>query len=651
MGDKMLDNRLLVSYNKNSIPSNSFINWIVEKYNNKDIIFDTHYFECKKVIDVLSIKDIENWKSYKPVCISSQTGTGKNYFVQHVLVKYIIEYNKMNEDKKSILILSNRVALNRQSKLDYANIIFQLTGNREIYDKLENLFTFRGFDKFCLDFDEYITICSYHQLIERRILDRKYTYIVCDEAHFFVQDSTMNLYTDDILRYIINKGKDSIRIYMSATLNLSMECILREEYKSIEKKNKEFKNYRYNFYVSHAQNSFELLYRENNKYSLYIDLYYFKRNYDYIESVYEFNNLDELTDCINRSKERWLVFVKSKNDGEYLHRNITRSAVFLSRENIDRNKELEKEYNYIIENQTYNKDVLITTSLLDNGININGYDRPIRNIVLFSLDKTQFLQMLGRVRINNEKINIFLYNYNLNQIKYYLDKVVEDLVIRLANDLWDAKDKKKNFNTNYYKFLENNHFSDYNDYSIIKLLDQCKRLLDMNLNGNKIIYNLNKDIESYKNKILLNIKTIWINKHEYSGDLYRIFENPYNIKEDYFDFESFFMGRVLIDYFLDKMSIRTEQLLKLLHTITQNKILSDSNEITNDLKRILYRLNTTIYELSKQGLHIQCIEQDYPNLIEEYKSLVEVTSSKSTIKEQLHWLKYNRKVNPIQDYK
>ena len=143
--------------------------------------------------------------------------------------------NAIHSKPKKILILSNRIALNRQLKLAYADFIFKFTGEKDALEKLNDLYTFQGFDKFYMRFNDNIDICSYHQLLERKLLDNNhYDYIVCDEAHFFIQDSLFNHYTDDMLEYIINKGGSSVRIYMSATLNLVMESILRTEYHSLE---------------------------------------------------------------------------------------------------------------------------------------------------------------------------------------------------------------------------------------------------------------------------------------------------------------------------------------------------------------------------------------------------------------------------------
>ena len=97
------------------------VHYIYKEYSDDYHVSDLidHDWECK-------------WVPSTPVFISAQTGTGKNYFVQNILVPAILEYNRKNPDKKeSILILSNRVALNRQNKLALVKIFDQYTDRSE----------------------------------------------------------------------------------------------------------------------------------------------------------------------------------------------------------------------------------------------------------------------------------------------------------------------------------------------------------------------------------------------------------------------------------------------------------------------------------------------------------------------------------------
>ena len=49
--------------------------------------------------------------------------------------------------------------------------------------------------------------------------------------------------------------------------------------------------------------------------------------------------------------------------------------------------------------QLFSCKVLISTSILDCGVNI--VDDAVQNIVIFEIEKTTFIQMLGRVRVQS----------------------------------------------------------------------------------------------------------------------------------------------------------------------------------------------------------------------------------------------------------
>ncbi len=57
--------------------------------------------------------------------------------------------------------------------------------------------------------------------------------------------------------------------------------------------------------------------------------------------------------------------------------------------------------------QLFSCKVLISTSILDCGVNI--VDDAVQNIVIFEIEKTTFIQMLGRVRVQSgRKVRLFI---------------------------------------------------------------------------------------------------------------------------------------------------------------------------------------------------------------------------------------------------
>ena len=409
---------------------------------------------------LITDKEIDKWSSDSPIFISAPTGAGKNTFIQDVLLpKVIAEYPNQND---LILILSNRIALTRQSKIQFAEKVLDYAGINKI-DEMKN-YRDEGIDNLLIDFD-IVTVCSYHQCYERKLLNnRSFKFIVCDECHFFTSDALFNPKTNEMLKYIVIEGEKSIRVYMSATLAVVAQPIIESE-----------------CFMK------QTVYLGESGCLIPIKYYYLARNYDYIRQIVAYQKLDELIECIKRTKSKWLIFVHSKNNGEILRDKLKEikieDVVCLSRDNCRE----EDEYKYIIENETINHRIVITTSLLDNGINIKNdltadSSQKVLNVAIDSFDKTQFVQMLGRVRYNGkDKINLFIKAYSLEELKHQLGECAKALVIRLYNDLL-SRDKKANFILQHQKYFFhtfNDLFSDYNPCAIYQLKDQMKQLLSI----------------------------------------------------------------------------------------------------------------------------------------------------------------------------
>ena len=66
--------------------------------------------------------------------------------------------------------------------------------------------------------------------------------------------------------------------------------------------------------------------------------------------------------------------------------------------------------------QSFSCRVLISTSILDCGINV--IDDAVRNIAIFNVEKTAFMQMLGRVRVrDNQKLRLYIKAYTAQEIR------------------------------------------------------------------------------------------------------------------------------------------------------------------------------------------------------------------------------------------
>ena len=441
------------------------------------------------VSDKINEETIERWNNSNPVFISAQTGTGKNYFIQKMLIRKLDRDNKKNDEHKKILILSNRVALTEQTKLLLEKKLIDVT--------IEN-------------WQKIVKVCSYHEFLnfisnlkykKLEKLKEKIKYVVMDECHFFLSDAEFNPRTFKMLQTILSTFKNSVRIYLSATLEEVFFPILELESKYY---------YRWlghnpddepeNFDVPNEQKWIHqfLHMPAYDKFSCYY--YYFKRDYRYIEKIYEYDDIEILTENIVKKlnenpQERWLIFVLSRKVGENLKNELSDkkiSCVFLTADSKNANDKNEEysTYREIVENEQFSPQVLISTSVLDNGINIKG--SSVKNVIIDAFDRTEMIQMLGRVRIEgSQKINLYLRNYSEHDIEKFIKKDIRKLTLRLNTDFVKEKrhkyyDKLLSESGYQYKMEQmfyhtdnKNRVFDYNKYAVYRLINRLTDFIEM----------------------------------------------------------------------------------------------------------------------------------------------------------------------------
>ena len=478
----------------------NFVSWIKDRIKDKSIQINFKFFEEGYIVDYLTEQDIESWSPKYPVILSAPTGSGKNHFIQTTLFQHVLKNQPKNtKSKNKILILSNRIALSRQGKHKLSEKVVEYTGDYGILERLQSLYTEEGTDRLCVDFGQ-VTVCSYHQLWDRKLLDNHhFKYIVCDECHFFTNDATFNANTDAILRYIIDNGQNSIRIYMSATIETVFEPLIREEFKSTENSisNEEFKHNSFcndpvnhmnmdqarvglPYYMSnsevYANNISKKMnrYREANTFQIWF--YYMHRSYPLIENVYHFFYMNEITTKILADKDRshkWLVFVSDNQTGERLAADFSRNdrkSTFISRKRVETMQDIKKVYDAIISNEYFKDDVLVSTSILDNGINLHKTPNGdiIHGVVIDSFNHDQFIQMLGRVR--DQKFSIFVRHYTKSELEKKAVRLLDDIIKRLRIDQADIETKKKVFDKDLFRFTsDEDGFCTYNALAIFQL--------------------------------------------------------------------------------------------------------------------------------------------------------------------------------------
>jgi len=523
---------------------------------------------CNFVSDLIGDDWLYKWIPNTPIFISAQTGKGKNYFIQNVMVPKILEYNRRHRPINNILILSNRIALNQQNKLKLAQIIDKYSINSISYVNKLNELTINQINEF-YDFGA-VKISSYHQLLKNNLLNEDYSFVIIDECHFFIQDSVFNADTTNILKNIISKQKNSIHVYMSATLDEIFPIILPMYIK------KKITSFPYDISTSIASN--ETLYLLNSTFRKALPFYYkinykniefkytneytdtayfydemgrqivpyyhpyaviydIEPNYDYIKTHVLSHNKDSLIEKIssNHNKDsKWLIFVKSKRDGEYLQEKLSQKNISVEFISSESKNSTNTAYQQIIKECKFDTDVLISTAVIDNGVNL--FDINIKNIVISIFDYTSFIQMLGRIRpLNNQKINLYLLDFTIYKLKEEFTRnlynIYDCLIFNTLSDTeqvdfyknkiqqgqnnfsFDTVKKRPYYSTlSLYKFLNNVYFyihffkdititNNLNDSKKNQLYNAINYLSDIKYDDNIGPNIINKIIKLLKNDI------------------------------------------------------------------------------------------------------------------------------------------------------
>lgn len=321
----------------------------------KQVMIPEHYH----YISDYFMDEFTKWNIDSYVFINTGTGTGKTTFIE-----------KLTQLRQFyILVLTNRTA-----------------NRKQIVNHLK---------KGCSNLNQlYVKVMSYQELeidieMTSEELDR-YDYIVCDESHYFLEDSLFNSNTNISLMKIMGTRR-AIKIFMSAT----NQYIQKRITKRLQR--------RYNNDLMVVQKIF---------------IYTMNSNATKIRNIISFESLerDLLYEIIN-SKEKWLIFVKSIEQGKDIMKKIAKylnsdEIIFMYRDILDLKtiKEIQT-FDILINEETFYQKVMISTSLLDNGVNIRSLE--LKNIVCFDDDPVEMVQMIGRKRslaTQNDYFDLYLIN-------------------------------------------------------------------------------------------------------------------------------------------------------------------------------------------------------------------------------------------------
>lgn len=349
------------------------------------------------ISDILG-NQYREWRASDEVFIQTPTGSGKTTFI----LKTLSAYARQNE--REILLLVNRKNLKNQIKV----ALLREHGVKSIsQQEIKKIKDFEG-----------ITVLSYQEVQEQikrshyllsSLFEERFQYIVFDEVHYFLQDATFNRDIPYLLG-AIPKIKKAAKIFMSATVE-DVYPYLRNLLKRREIPTTWAEVLKIMDQV--ATNSFLINYQEG--YFRRGRVFFFQLDPQYkISQINYMKEIEEVIRIINKdgTDEKWLIFVNSKNEAKKLQKTITHACEYMDAD-VDEEDEIKKE---IIKSNKFSKKVLITTKVLDNGISL--FDEKLKNLVLLTTDKTEFLQMLGRKRLLNEEDSVHLFIMR-RSIKYF----------------------------------------------------------------------------------------------------------------------------------------------------------------------------------------------------------------------------------------
>ena len=234
-------------------------------------------------------------------------------------------------------------------------------------------------------------------------------YLIFDEAHYILDDAPYNKGISFFVQtFLENQFPAATKIFMSGTMEEVYEYVqllnafpeepidIIEEKKLLDEKGSNNNPHKLIRDLQHCQSPNSIL-------SLPTD-------YSYIEP-YQYKKTEDICTEISKSPsyEKWLIFVKSIEDGAKLKGKLdvvcNGSVCFLSSENKKKDENAEI-YNRLIRECKFDCRVLIATTVIYNGINIK--DDAVKHIVLPFTSMSVTKQLLGRKRMTeNETVKVY----------------------------------------------------------------------------------------------------------------------------------------------------------------------------------------------------------------------------------------------------
>lgn len=298
--------------------------------------------------------DYLNWQRGDMITISAGTGKGKSHFVKNTL------YDHAKSKGKRILFF-----LHRSNTLDQFKLEIEAEGKDDVIE----LITYQSFEKAII--------------LEKQIDLWHYEYVICDEYHYFGNDSAFNRYTDISLNEIIDGAANRIILFMSATNDFIKDYLFTN--KAIEPKE-----------------------------------YVVQSTYDYIRTLEFHNDEQHIVEGLKKLKEKGkkaLIFIDSANQCYELYKQFEDVSMFICGKSHSKHRYVDEEKRKrLLINGAFDDLFLFATQTLDAGLNIS--DEHLHHIIVDIADSDVLLQCVGRKRLQSDDdyIHLFVKNRSNGQL-------------------------------------------------------------------------------------------------------------------------------------------------------------------------------------------------------------------------------------------
>lgn len=500
----------------------------------------------RRITDIIKKNDVLTWKQGDNILISAPMGAGKSYFCKNVL------YDIAKSANGKILMLIHRANCVEQFKHEIeadekADVVEVVTYQSLEYSKLHNINKYNLSD---------------------------YMYIVCDEFHYFFNDSSFNNKTEISFNMIMS-NTNSIHIFMSAT----GDHMSRYMKKYIKDKGL----------------------KEAIEYNIPFD-------FSFIKSLTFFHKDTTIEEFIKEgiSKgDKGIFFIQSAEKAYKLYSKHKKYCAFNCSANNSKYYEYvdkEKIKNILI-NQRFEEQFLITTSCFDAGINI--IDDEVKHIVIDIVDIGSLIQCIGRKRIQsiNDKVSVYIKIIN-NQKLAGLRRNME-IKIEMANFYMENGYSMDKLIEKYYLQNDTNNI----------LYDDLARDASGEIIPDKYIKKVN-ELMYFKKKEDIADYTEMLNKYgkfgycEYLASIFGFYNKhlkkyTYRIINENYDLESYLEKMVKNDVVMLQVKDRSE-LIKKINAKQDGKLLRKEDTLNKVLeeREIEYRIEkfaTTRYLTDEDG--------------------------------------------------